>query len=250
MTTSLDHEIFWAIHSGLPREAPGSDESTLRAFRMLKELPPAPRILDIGCGPGAQTVALARASRATITAVDTRQSFLEELMRRASQAGVSDRITPLRASMFELEFDQPFDLLWSEGAIYIIGFEEGLRRWRSLLKPGGFVAVTEISWLQPDPPEEASRFWQEAYPAMAAVEQNLARLAAAGYRAVGHFTLPESDWWENYYHPMAARIRQLRYQYPDDPQTQRLLDVEYAEIALYEKYSASYGYVFYLMQMT
>jgi len=248
VTTSIEKQVFWEIHSDLPREAPGSDVSTMQALGMLPHLPASPRILDIGCGPGAQTIALARISHGAITAVDTHQPFLDDLARRATSAGVAGHIQTRNASMFELKFDEPFDLLWSEGAIYIIGFERGLREWRSLLKPGGFVAVTEISWLKPNPPEAVYRFWSEAYPAMATIEENLARLSAAGYRSLGHFTLPESNWWDNYYHPMAARIEMLRQKYPDNPEAQSALDAEYAEIELYRQYSDWYGYVFYVGQ--
>lgn len=249
MTNSLEQEIFWTIHRDLPREAPGSDEATLQAFAMLPGLPAAPQILDIGCGPGAQTVALAQVSRGMVTAVDTHQPFLDDLARWAVQAGVAKRIRPRNTSMFDLDFVEPFDLIWSEGAIYIIGFERGLRQWRRLLKPGGFVAVTELSWRRPDPPAAAAAFWQEAYPEMATIEANLARLMAAGYRPLGHFVLPEGAWWDHYYHPMAARIAMLREQYQGNPEIQTILDLEYAEIELYRRYSAWYGYVFYVMQV-
>jgi SAM-dependent methyltransferase len=248
MNTPLAQEIFWKVHRDLPREAPGSEEATLQAFALLPDLPSAPFILDIGCGPGAQTLTLARASLANITAVDTHQPFLDDLASRATLAGVAERIQPVNASMFDLHFDQHFDVIWSEGAIYIIGFEEGLRQWRGLLKPGGYVAVTELSWLKPDPPDEVLRFWQEGYPGMGTIEQNLARLAAAGYRTLGFFVLPESAWWENYYHPMAARIQKLRTEYQGNSEAQRALDMEFAEIELYRKYSSWYGYVFYVMQ--
>lgn len=248
MTNTLDQHIFWEIHRDLPREAPGSDASTLRALSMLPALPASARILDIGCGPGGQSVALARVTQADVTAVDNHQPFLDDLARRAARAGVAERVHPLNASMFDLNFEQPFDLLWSEGAVYIIGFERGLREWRRLLKPGGFIAVTELSWLKPNLPEAARKFWREGYPDMATVEQNLARLSAAGYRSLGHFTLPESDWWDNYYHPMAARIQALREKYEHNPAAQAVLDMEYAEIDLYRQFSAWYGYVFYTGQ--
>jgi hypothetical protein len=48
-------KIFWEIHTSLPREGPGDNESTQKAYRILKELPENPRILDIGSGPGMQT---------------------------------------------------------------------------------------------------------------------------------------------------------------------------------------------------
>ena len=248
MTSTLNQKIFWEIHRDLPREAPGSDASTLRAFSMLTGLPESPFILDIACGPGAQTIALARATNGKITAVDTHQPFLDDLARRAALVEVADIINPLNVSMFDLKFDKPFDLVWSEGAIYIIGFERGLREWRRLLKPGGFIAVSEVSWLKPNPPEAARHFWNEAYPGMATVEDNLATQASAGYRSLGHFSLPESDWWDNYYHPMAGRIELLREKYPNNPEAQAILDLEYAEIELYRQYSAWYGYVFYLGQ--
>ncbi len=248
MTPTLNHEIFWRIHSNLPREAPGSEASTLRSFSLLPNLPDQPRILDIGCGPGAQTITLARAIQGEIIAVDTHQPFLDDLADRAAQVGVAERIHPLKASMFELKFDQPFDLIWSEGAIYIIGFERGLREWRDLLKPGGYIAVSELSWLKPDPPETVRLFWETGYPGMATVNDNLAHLASAGYQELGYFTLPESDWWDNYYDPMAARISGLRDQYRVNLEAQGLLDQEQAEIDLYHQFSAWYGYVFYVGQ--
>ncbi len=246
MEDLLNNKVFWQVHSNLPREAPGSEASTLRAFSMLPKLPAQPRILDIGCGPGAQTITLAQNSQAEIIAVDTHQPFLDDLTRRAIRAGVAERIHPLQASMFELKFNQPFDLIWSEGAVYIMGFERGLREWRRLLKPAGYIAVTEISWLKPDPPEAPRRFWQADYPGMGTVDDNLKRISSAGYEVIGHFTLPESDWWDNYYHPITTRITALREQYRHNAEAQQHLDNEQAEIDLYRHFSDWYGYVFYL----
>ncbi len=240
--------IFWEIHYGLPREAPGDVEATVRALRLMRDLPATPHILDLGCGPGGQTITLARNSDALITAVDTRQEFLDELCRRAAQAGVSERIHPVQASMMDLHFDESFDAIWSEGAIYIMGFEQGLRAWRSLLKPGGYIAVTELSWLKPDPPQEVRDFWGEGYPGMESIEGNLQRIQAAGCTLIDHFTLPESAWWEPYYNPMAARVAELRGKYRGDPAAQQALDTELTEIEMYRKYSAWYGYVFYVVR--
>ena len=240
--------IFFEVHQGLPREAPGDEESTLRALALMKDLPFAPSILDIGCGPGAQTIALARNSSAHITAVDVHQPFLDELARRAAAAALSACIDTVNASIFELAFEKPFDVIWSEGAIYIIGFERGLRTWRPLLKPGGYVAVTELSWIKPDPPEGIRKYWQADYPGMLSVDENLAGLRAAGYRELGHFVLPESSWWKPYYYPMEARIVELRERYRADLEVQALLDIKQLEIEMYRKYSEWYGYIFYVMQ--
>jgi ubiquinone/menaquinone biosynthesis C-methylase UbiE len=244
----MTEELFWKIHSGLPREAPGCDFWTLRSFHCMHDKRHNPSLLDIGCGPGAQTIALAKHSTAQITAIDTHQPFLDELNRRAAEKGLSERIKTLNMSMFDLQFDEKFDIIWSEGAIYIIGFERGLREWRKLLNPGGYIGVTEISWLKPNPPAEALEFWQNAYPGMATVEENLARIERAGYRLVMTQPLFAQYWWREYYDPMKEKIAVLREEYRDDPQAQAFLDAEYAEIALFEKYSDYYSYVYYVMQ--
>jgi SAM-dependent methyltransferase len=243
-------DIFFDIHKDLPREGPGDCESTRKALSWLKDLPQKPLILDIGCGPGMQTLDLARYTNGKVMAVDTHQPFLDQLQKRAEAAALAGRITPVRESMFALPFpEKSFDLLWSEGAIYIIGFEQGLRAWRPLLKPGGYVAVTEISWLKPDPPEEVHSFWMADYPGMSDIPGNLERLSNAGYQEIGHFVLPSSSWWTDYYIPIEARLPRLREKYQGDVEANAVLDATQKEIDIYRKYSDWYGYVFYVMQI-
>ncbi len=74
-------EFFWVIHSGLPREGPGDNKSTRKAYRMLKDLPKNPRILDVGCGPGMQTVELAKLSGGQIVALDFHEPSWSNLKR-------------------------------------------------------------------------------------------------------------------------------------------------------------------------
>ena len=239
-------DIFFELHQGLPREAPGNQECTRKAFSLLPHLPPKPSILDIGCGPGQQTIVLAQLTDGVITAVDTHEPFLEELKRRAIAQGVSEKVKPVNTSMFSLEFEaQSFDLIWSEGAIYIIGFDQGLKTWKPLLKTGGYLVVSELSWLQLNPPSEIREFWATNYPAMNLIEDNLKLIKAAGYREISHFILPESAWWDDYYTPLEQRITLLQTQYQDEA----ILRQEQQEIDFYRIYSNWYGYVFYLMQI-
>jgi len=244
--------LFWRLHEGLPREGPGSDESTRNALRIVTGwLPHAPRVLDIGCGPGMQTLVLARESAGHVTAVDRHQPFLDELDRRAARHGLAERITTVNASMSALDFpDAAFDLIWSEGAIYVMGFAEGLRAWKRLLKRDGAIAVSEISWLGPNIPEEAASFWSRAYPAMTDVSTNLRIIESAGYTPIDHFVLPESAWWDQYYAPLERRIDALQREYRDDQDAMAFLEAERTEISLYRKYAASYGYVFYVARNT
>ena len=135
-------EIFLDVQHGLPRQGPGCEASTRAALALCRGLPARPAVLDVGCGPGMQTVALAQACDGVITAVDTGREYLDQLRTRAEAAGVADRIETLTADMTALPFDPArFDLIWSEGAAYVMGFAAALSAWRRFLKPGGFIAV-------------------------------------------------------------------------------------------------------------
>jgi SAM-dependent methyltransferase len=242
-------EVFEALHRGLPQQGPGSDASTFRALSMLPGLPAQPEILDVGCGPGRQTLALLRATGGRVTAVDTHAPFLTELERRARAEGVSERVTTLCCSLDALPLpDAGFDLVWSEGALYSVGFDAALRALRRLLRPGAPLAATELAWLVPDPPREAREFWRDAYPGMRGPDEIRRAIAAAGYAPAGDFALPGSDWWGGYYAELEPRIAALRESCRGDAAAQRALDAAAREIELLRACPGAYGYVFFLMR--
>lgn len=110
---------------------------------MLPELD-KPHILDVGCGSGVPTLELARLSNGQIIGLDVEQSPLDKLARKIEEAGLSDRVTTLKCSMFELDFpDESFDIVWAEGSMSRIGFEKGLKEWRRFQKPIGFLVVRD-----------------------------------------------------------------------------------------------------------
>ncbi len=112
----------------MPRQGPGTAGYTKKAFSRLRNLPEQPRILDIGCGTGAQTLVLANESIGDITAVDIFKPILNDLKKKARETGLGDRIHPVKGSMDELDFAAEFfDVIWSEGTIYLIGFADGMK---------------------------------------------------------------------------------------------------------------------------
>lgn len=243
--SSLLGEIF----AGLDRLAPGSDESTQRALDLVRRVREPLRILDAGCGTGASTVVLLRHTTASVVAVDIDPRSLATLRDRAAAAGVADRVETRVASIGELDFVLgSFDVIWSEGAIYTIGFDAGLRSWRRLLGEGGIVACSELTWLTDEPSSRARAFWGEGYPAMRSIDANVSAAVTAGYRCLGHFVLPASDWTEQYYGPLQRRIDALRATRPVDAAAAEMLDGIQAEIDLYRDAGGDYGYVFYLFE--
>jgi ubiquinone/menaquinone biosynthesis C-methylase UbiE len=246
----MDISFIFTMHEGLPRQGPGSNECTRKAFSMLKNLPERPEVLDIGCGSGMQTIELARRCRSgRITAVDIHRPYLDDLARRAAKAGVGDRVTTVRASMDDLPFeDAAFDVLWAESCIFIVGFEEGLRSWKRLLRPDGYLCLTEAVWFTDHPSPEAAALWNDCYPAITAAQENCAIARSAGYEVVATFPLPGSVWWDNYYMPLQKRLPKLKKAAAGNPDAEAHVAFSEREIEVYREHGDEYGYQFFILR--
>ncbi|MCK5241309.1 class I SAM-dependent methyltransferase [bacterium] len=242
-------EVFFAIYNDLPRGGPGNYASTEKAYALMSALPKNPKILDIGCGPGKQTLDLAGISKGEIMAVDNHQPFVDRLNAAAKAAGLEHRVRAQNADMFKLDFPtEYFDVLWSEGAIYQMGFENGLKTLGKFLKKGGYLAVTEAVWLKADPPQEIKDNWAAEYPAMTDVSECLARINNCGYRIQGNFTLPQEAWLDDFYTPMQEKIAEVKERYQADPEAMDMMPCFENEITLFHKYSDYFGYEFFVAQ--
>ncbi|MEZ4577662.1 MAG: class I SAM-dependent methyltransferase [Desulfobacterales bacterium] len=89
--------------------------------------------LPISVAAPGVTLLLARLLNAQVTAVDLFPDFLDVLEARAEHLGLSYKIKILCGSMDNLPFEEAeYDVIWSEGAIYNIGFEKGGHRLASV----------------------------------------------------------------------------------------------------------------------
>jgi len=237
---------FFEVYGTLPRAGPGDDVSTRKAYSMMKGLPSRPRILDIGCGPGMQTIELARLSKGKIIALDNHQPFLDKVNRDARALGLSQYIETLKQDMTTMSFESAsFDMIWAEGALYQMGFENGLKVCWPMLKPGGHIAVTELVWLQ-DQRSAAAQEWCKDYTEIKNVPDNLALFRNNGYEVIGHFTIPVSSWFEPYYDPMQVRIDELRKTYQGNSVAMDVIRAAQAEIDGFKKCSGEVGYEFFV----
>jgi cyclopropane fatty-acyl-phospholipid synthase-like methyltransferase len=242
-------KYFYELFESLPRGGPGENEFTRQAFNLMPDLPKKPYILDIGCGPGVQTIELAKISDGKIIALDNHQAFIDKLMETAREEGLEDNIIPQNMSMLEMDFDErTFDIIWSEGALYFMGFQNGLRRCRELLKDDGYAAVTEAVYLVPDPPAPVTQFFKEEYMDMKDVKSNIELIQEEGFYLISNFTMPESAWIDSYYLPMEEQISRLNRKYRENETALSVLEACSNEIDFYKKYSAFYGYEFFVMQ--
>jgi 2-polyprenyl-3-methyl-5-hydroxy-6-metoxy-1,4-benzoquinol methylase len=113
-------------------------EATLRAAE-------EPRILDLGCGVGRSSLALARAyPRASVRGVDLDPASIAEARAAAAAAGLADRVTFACVDAAQLRDDARYDLVTVFEALHDMGDPVGtLRAARSLLNDGGAVYVSD-----------------------------------------------------------------------------------------------------------
>jgi ubiquinone/menaquinone biosynthesis C-methylase UbiE len=200
---------------------------TRKAFKLLPELD-KPHILDVGCGSGVPTIELARLSKGIVVGIDIDQSLLDKLNRKIEREGLSNRVETRKCSMVELDFqDESFEIIWAEGAVQVIGFEEGLKEWRRLLKPNGFLVV---------------------HDEIRAISSNLEKTSSFGYKLIDHFSLPTDAWWIEYYRPLEKLVKELYEGYKDNFKALRMLEKVQDEIDMVKENPEEYSSAFYIMQ--
>lgn len=242
-------ELLIDLHRDGERQGPGGDAETELALQLAGVDRTAPlRLADIGCGTGASTLLLARLlPNARITAVDLRPEFLDVLQARARQQGVAGAITPCAASMDSLPVaDGELDVIWSEGAIYNIGFARGITGWRRFLKPGGLLVVSEITWTTAARPADLQRHWQAEYPEIDRASTKIGQLEQQGYAPIGYVVLPRRCWLDHYYRPLQARFNDFLSRHGHSEAARAIVSAEEHEIRLYEAHSAHFSYGMYV----
>jgi ribosomal protein S18 acetylase RimI-like enzyme/SAM-dependent methyltransferase len=243
----FDINIIYEYFSNVERQGPGSPEITLKALSFIDNLNEKSKIADIGCGTGGQTMTLAQNTDCDIIGVELWADFVNQFNQNAQNKNLQNRVKGIVGNMANLPFGkEEFDLIWSEGAIYNIGFERGLNEWRKFLKTGGYIAVSEASWFTDERPEEIQKFWQNAYPEIDTIPNCVAKMQRVGYIPVATFILPETCWTEHFYIPLIPVQEAFLKKYAGNKAVEDFIALEQHERALYEKYKVFYGYVFYI----
>jgi SAM-dependent methyltransferase len=108
------------------------------------------------------------------------------------------RVELCRASLLDLDFDEDeFDIVWAEGSVFVIGFQEALREWRRLIRPHGYLVIHD----------KMKDFMKK---------QDV--ISLSGYRLIDKFVLTPEVWRLKYY-PLEMRISKLlkKYSYSGVP---------------------------------
>jgi len=175
-----------------------------------------PRILDIGCGSGIPALELARLGQGEVIGIDIDQHALDQFALRIAESGLSARVKALNCSLINMDFpDDSFDIIWSEGSIYAIGFEKGLREWKRFLRPNGFMVIHD---------EQGN------------VNEKLEQICNCGYELLGYFLLSKETWWAEYFAPLEKLITECEAKCADDSKIREELQRAQEELDMFKKY--------------
>ncbi|EFK06469.1 methyltransferase domain protein [delta proteobacterium NaphS2] len=243
----FDPELICEYYAGLERQGPGSPDVTYRALSFIDNLKEGARIADIGCGTGGQTMLLAQRVPGKITGIDLFPRFIDLFNQNARNLGLHGKVIGSVGSMDNLPFDKnELDLMWSEGAIYNIGFERGLCEWHKFIRLGGYIAVSEVSWFSDKRPDEIEEFWMDAYSEIDTIPRKMSQLQSAGYTPTACFILPEVCWTDHFYAPQVDAQKAFLAKHASNDTAKAFIENQRHEQRLYEKYKDYYGYVFYI----
>jgi SAM-dependent methyltransferase len=240
-------EIFFEVYEHLPRQGPGNRASAARALDLCGKLPESPMILDLGCGVGGQTFQLAELTTGSIVAMDSHAPSIAQLKAAAAARGLASRVSAIVGDMAHPGLmPGSFDLIWSEGALYSIGLRNALAVCHGLLRPGGLLAFTDAVWRKENPPAEVKEGFELDYPTMGWLADDVAAIRDCGLELVGHFTLPDEAWWDDFYTPMEERISALRRTMAGDVEALLVLDQLAQEPDLHRRCAEFYAYEFFV----
>jgi ubiquinone/menaquinone biosynthesis C-methylase UbiE len=106
-------------------------------------LPKTAHVLEIGCGAGFMTAALAKRGF-VIEAIDHAQAMVDLTKEHARQRGVLNQISACTGDIHELSYeDQTYDLVVALGVVpWLHDYKQALTEIKRVVKPGGYVVIT------------------------------------------------------------------------------------------------------------
>jgi ubiquinone/menaquinone biosynthesis C-methylase UbiE len=202
---------------------------TREAFLKLPHID-KPRILDVGCGSGGPAIELSKLTDGAIVGIDTDAQCIEEFKERIKHEALSSRVMAVNRSLSEMHFpDGSFDVVWSEGKLDGLTFEDELREWRRLLKQSGYLV---IHYETKD------------------VKDSIPLIPNLGYALIDIVALPRAVWWTEFYEPLQEKMGYLLEKYSGNPKALKYLEQLGDEVEMVKRNPCDFSTAFYIMKKT
>lgn len=236
---------FYEAYKGLDRLSPGSSEVTMSAIKKLGiDRLGNLNILDIACGVGSSTILLADYfENSTVEAFDLFRHYINVLDEKIDENSLQDRVFTYVMDMKDPDFaNEEFDIIFCEASCEVIGFKKALQDWKRLLKPDGFMVISDLTWIS-KPSSSSVKFWKNIYSEVDSVENKITQIEKEGYDFIDCVTVPK-DCWIDYYDKLEENLNSIK----SDSSAKDFVKQLKKEINHYRKNSDDYSYVFYIMK--
>ena len=138
------------------------------------------------------------------------------------------------------------DLIWAEGSLYSIGFENSLNICSKALKKEGALVCSELTLTAEENSEQVLEYFKDAYPDIKTIAENRELLKKYGFTVLSDFTLPSSDFLENFYNPLEERMAKLKKEDADDKALLEFIEAVQSEIDFYRENKEEFSYQMYI----
>jgi ubiquinone/menaquinone biosynthesis C-methylase UbiE len=184
-------------------------------------------ILEVASGKGEAACRLAERHEARVVGIDLMAMFARPAAAKAAARRVSHKVSFSLGDGGQLPVREAiFDIALCTGSPKIAGGDACLREMHRALKPGGWLVVSDLIWLEKEaPPDVVPPGWAGAGIIMAS--EYAALLGNAGFEDVRAIVLP-SYVWNEYYGPMLEHYAEVKRLHPDDDDAQRWANESYA----------------------
>jgi ubiquinone/menaquinone biosynthesis C-methylase UbiE len=177
---------------------PGGIEMTKEAEQHIG-LGRSTTILSVACGTGELELYLTEKHKCQLVGIDLDEGFIRRAREKTAARNLVDFASFETGEGNSLRFGEAsFDVLFCSGALCAF-FENGLREFHRVLKPGGKVAVIDVIWRREDVPKEVADQWTEGAAEILTVNGNRAAFEEKGFRVLFSRAYHEPSWWDAYY---------------------------------------------------
>jgi len=184
-----------------------------------------PSILDIGCGTGVPTLALAEMFNGDITAVDSDARSIRWLEEKVRELNLSHRITCLNVPFSGLAIeDSRFDIIIAEGFLNAVGFRKGFLKLLKLLRENGYFIIHD----------DLTHF-----------KEKTSFITANNCVVPDSFRLNEQVWWDDYYKCLEKEIARV-----EDKKLAELFTPDMQEIKEYKKNPSRFTSAYFVIKKT
>jgi len=182
-----------------------------------------PLILDIGCGSGVPTLALAEKYNGTITAVDIDAKAINRLEEKLKELDLSKRVNIVNCSLFDMELEENlFDIIIAEGLLNNVGFEKGFLKLIELLKKNRYLIIHDE--------------FRDHNKKTEFIKSNNCKI-------LNSFRLDEHVWWNDYYKCLNNEISSQGRK-----DLLGLFKTDFDEIELFKQDPSQFNSVYYVIK--